>query len=92
MLKIYAVYDKKAMVYAPPFFVNTAIEAVRAFGELVSDGRSTVAKYPSDFALYWLGDFDDCSGSFIPVPNGVPNLVHEAMEFVKGSPEADVTK
>lgn len=90
MLKIYAVYDKKAMVYAPPFFVNTAIEAVRAFGELVADGRSTVAKYPSDFALYCLGDFDDCNGLFMP--NGIPQLVHEAMEFVKGSPEVDVTK
>lgn len=62
--KIYSVRDAKGEVYHQPFYQNTHGEAERAFLELVKDERTFVAKYPEDYDLYYLGEFDDQKGTF----------------------------
>lgn len=80
-MKAFSVFDKKASAYGVPFFEKNAGMALRSFEQLVGDDRSLVYKYPEDFALYQLADFDDNSG--LLVSNENPVHVANATEFVK---------
>lgn len=59
---VYAVYDKKMAEYGPPVAVSHVIEAERWFDSLVN-GEGVVSRYPEDFALYRIGDYDVASGT-----------------------------
>lgn len=62
LLKMFTIRDSKAEVYNTPFFQKTHGEAERSFRQLVTDEKSMPGKYPEDFDLYYVGDFDDQSG------------------------------
>jgi len=80
LIKIFSIFDDKAQVYSNPFFMPHTGMATRAFADLVNDGQSNVAKHPSDFKLYQIGEFDDCSGGLTAVPQ--PVFINAAIEFV----------
>lgn len=61
-LKIFSVYDSKALCYGVPFFMPSTGAAVRAFSDLANDPQSTVHRHGSDFVLYQIGNFDDSKG------------------------------
>lgn len=61
-LKIFAAFDAKVKTFANPFCVAHAGQALRSWEEHVNDGQSMPSKYPEDFALYELGEFDDQTG------------------------------
>lgn len=62
MQKLFSIYDKKGQVYSnPSFFPNKSV-ALRALGELVNDGQSSVSKYPNDFNVWVVGEWDDQKG------------------------------
>lgn len=56
---MFSVFDIKAAVYGTPFFMPREAAAIRAFGDLVNDERSTVSKHPEDYVLFHIGDFED---------------------------------
>lgn len=60
--KVFAIRDQKAAIFNQPFFKLTHGEAERDFTTLVNDSQSTINKYPDDFDLYHLGDYDDQTG------------------------------
>lgn len=62
---VYAVRDKKMGEYGPPVAVNHEIEAERWFEGLVN-GDGVVGRFPGDFALYLIGEYDPVSGAMIP--------------------------
>lgn len=64
ILKVFSIRDSKGEIYMQPFFQKTAGEAERSFKTLVQDDKSTVSKYPEDFDLYYLGEYDDQTGKF----------------------------
>jgi len=64
-LKVFCVYDSKLKVWATPFFDRHAGSAVRGWEEHVNDGQSMPSKYPNDYTLFELGEFDDDSGKLI---------------------------
>ncbi len=63
-VNVYAIFDKKAKMYASPFFLPHDPQAIRAFGDLVVDPKSSISVHPEDYSLYRLTSFDDCSGMF----------------------------
>ncbi|MEM2002680.1 MAG: hypothetical protein QXT77_08560 [Candidatus Methanomethylicaceae archaeon] len=63
VLKIYSIRDSKTEVFNVPFFNKTHGEAERNFRELVNDEKSRLSKYPEDFDLYYLGEYDDNTGN-----------------------------
>lgn len=69
-MKIYAVYDKKADSFNVPFFVLTDELAKRAFVDLCRDERTSVAMHPEDFALWFIGEFDQASASIYQTDAG----------------------
>lgn len=56
---ITAVYDIKGESYSPPQLFKTKGEAIRAMEQAVSSEDSMLAKYPSDYVMKHIGDWDE---------------------------------
>lgn len=67
-LKIFSIRDSKAEVFNTPFFQKTHGEAERTFKELANDEKSMICKYPEDYDLYYLGEYNDQNGLISPLP------------------------
>lgn len=80
-MRIYAVYDVKALAYAPPFFQATDGVAVRMLHELVNDSTSMVSRHPGDFKLYCIGTFDDQRGMLVGI--SPPEHIVDASSLVR---------
>lgn len=63
-LKIYSIRDSKSEVFNTPFYKSTHGEAERDFRSAVTDEKTTLNKYPEDFDLYFLGEYNDNDGKF----------------------------
>lgn len=57
--KLYCVYDSKSTSYGHPFHAPNDAVALRIFGEAVCDPATQLNKYPEDFVLYCIGDYND---------------------------------
>jgi len=67
ILRMFAVFDMKIGSYAQPFFQASVPAAKRAFRDAAQDPQTMLAKHPADFALFYLGDFDDETGSIVGI-------------------------
>lgn len=61
-MKIYSIYDKKALTYFPPFCVENKIQAIRGVEGTVNSSGNVLNSYPDDFALYFIAEFDEKTG------------------------------
>lgn len=61
-LKMFSLYDSKALVYGSPMLVSTVGSALRSFGDVANDPSSVVCKHATDFVLFQIGEFDDQTG------------------------------
>lgn len=68
-MKLFAVLDVKANFFLKPFSDSNTINALRGFDTAVNEFGSTFNKFPDDFALCELGDFDCQTGSLVPLSN-----------------------
>lgn len=55
---IYSVYDLKAKTFCNPFVMENDDCALREFATAANDKNSTVGKYPFDYCLYRVAQFD----------------------------------
>lgn len=79
--KIYSIRDQKSEVFNTPFYQSTHGEAERNFHHLCNDQKSTIAQYPSDFDLYYLGEYDDNTGQFSGLDT--PQHIAKAVSQIK---------
>lgn len=81
-MKLFAIFDKKAMTYGNPFPAPTEIHAMRDFSMAVNrkqDGN--MYNYaPEDFALYAIGTYNDSTGH---IESNTPALIAEASALIK---------
>ncbi|AXH71833.1 MAG: nonstructural protein [Microviridae sp.] len=63
-VKVFSVLDSKLGSFAQPWFSPNTETGIRAFVEAARDPSTTLGKYPEDFSLYLLGEFDDDTGQF----------------------------
>lgn len=87
MLKAYSIRDAKAEIYNDPFYRKTHGEAERDFSQLVNDPKSKIHEFPEDYDLYFVGEWNDNTGSFIPLDT--PQHVQKAMHVKKTLKMAD---
>lgn len=83
ILRAYSIYDEKSEVFTKPFYFCHHGEALRAFGDVVSDPKSQISHHPSDYKLYCIGAFDDASGELSGVAQ--PEFLANAISFVDES-------
>lgn len=74
-LRIYTIRDNKAEAYNRPFFERTDLTAIRAVKKSLTQD-DTYQVYAEDYALYYLGTFDDSNGQIDhQVPLHLVNLI-----------------
>lgn len=66
ILKTFTILDRKSQAFIRPFFVQNVAVARRAIFESRMDKNSEIAKYPFDYELWEIGEFDDQQGEIIP--------------------------
>jgi len=65
-MKLFSVFDTKAQFYLQPFPETSTHAALRGFDVAVNEGKSTFSKFPDDFCLMELGEFDQQTGRLTP--------------------------
>lgn len=75
-MKMFAIRDTKSEGFNTPFFQQTFGLAERAFKDACDDPQTSLHKHKEDFALFYLGDFDQTSGELQPI---VPKHICNAM-------------
>lgn len=66
ILKMCCVYDSKVGAYLPPMFFRSKMEAIRSFSSAVADESHQFCKYPEDYTLFDVGEWDDSTCKFTP--------------------------
>lgn len=87
--RMFTIYDKKAAAYLPPFFMRTNAEAVRAVQSSANDPKSNLGRYPTDFQLIYVGDWDDLTGVVKPESHQVIAEVNDLVQ-VQSSYQLDL--
>lgn len=89
---IYTIYDRKASYCLPVFSLKSEADARRQFSEIITQSDTLVSKYPGDYDLVCIAEFDEQTGNVIPysptetVINGLTALQaaqHEREQYQK---------
>jgi hypothetical protein len=75
----FAVLDVKSKLFNQPYFVATNGVAIRGFAN-ACEKENELQKYPEDFQLYHIGEYDMETGLLHPLDQ--PKLIATASEFV----------
>lgn len=78
-MKIYTIRDDKAAAYLPPFCARQNGEAIRMFQNSLSDSQSNFAKWPEDYILFELGEFNEDTGVITPLD--APKALGNGIDF-----------
>jgi len=62
----YTILDTKSKIYNQPHFLINDAVAIRQFQLVTQDKDSIISKYPEDFRLYRVGQFDMLTGKIVP--------------------------
>lgn len=79
--KVFSVFDDAVKSFAQPFFAPTKESAIRSFRGLVEDKNALVNKYPHDYSLFELGEYDDQKGTL--TSHMAPIHLGGAFEFME---------
>lgn len=73
MARLYSLLDKKVPCYHPPYHAPSDGVACRNLCDLVTDPKSQLCRYASDYDLYFVGEMSETSG--VVTPATPPQLV-----------------
>lgn len=59
---VYTVLDCKAASYSRPLVEDSDASAVRMIASVIRDGDNMMSRYPGDYSLWCIGEWDDQSG------------------------------
>jgi len=91
LVKMYAIYDSKAVAYLQPFFCANHAVAFRNIERACKNPQSPFAEFPADFNLFCLADFEDTKGELKPflAPENLGNLLQfQAVNDSSSQPQA----
>lgn len=66
MLKMYTIHDSKVEAYLNPTTVRSTGEMIRIFTDLCNDKEHQFGKYPADYTLLEIGEWDEFTGTLRP--------------------------
>ncbi len=83
IIHLYTVYDQKAEAYLPPFTAQTIGVAIRMFDEMVNTKDHSFNKYPEDFTLFALGEYDDNTAiiTLLETPHAIRKAIEVGGQF-----------
>lgn len=69
--QIYAVKDKAANAFLQPIFSQTEATVLRSLKMALADPQHTFSLSAKDYSLYYMGLFDDVTGTLVPLAEPV---------------------
>jgi len=79
-LIVFSVRDLKAEMFSRPFFSKAPGEAIRSFSMECENPESMLHRYPDDYQLYRVGEFNELTGELVYTGPSAP--VCGARDFV----------
>lgn len=76
---MYTVHDKAAKAYLPPFTAPSERDAVSSFQEAANDPKSNINRYPADFTLLQIAEWDEREGVLTKLSE--PKILGNATAF-----------
>ena len=70
-LKIFSIYDLKAVAFITPFYCPNAALAKRGFQNARQDPAHAFHRNPTDYTLHELGEWDDTNASMEMYENAI---------------------
>lgn len=64
ILQVFCVFDSATGTFDHPQMLHAIGEAKRAFIEVVNDPKSKLNKYPGDYSLFHLAEYNTLNGSY----------------------------
>jgi hypothetical protein len=86
-MKMYSMYDAKAKIYSKPFVCRNRGEALRSWETAANDNQTDMSKFPADFCLFEIADFNDDTCKIEPY--AAFESLGFAIEFVKIQPSVN---
>ena len=65
--KVCAIFDKKTGTFDKPVLTLHLGDILRDWEALLKDKNSKQGMYPSDFSLFQIGEYNEETGSLIPI-------------------------
>lgn len=88
-MKLFSVHDLESGTFIPPFSMATQRDALDSFKHVVlNEKQSAYSKFPSDFNLVLLGEFDPRTGKITLLDD--KKLLINASKFVESSIKPDM--
>lgn len=81
--KVFSIHDSKADAFMSPWVVQTQGLAIRQFTLIAMDANSQIGKFPKEFSLHWLGEYNDATGQFTNNEKG-PVFIGLASDYING--------
>lgn len=78
---VFSVYDAAAEAFLEPFFAPTIEFALRSFRQAVNTEGHQFNKFPEDYTLFHLGEFQSDSGHI--VSNNTPHSLGVAVTMLE---------
>jgi len=85
MTNVFTVYDSAARRYLEPFFAETIEVACRMFRSIVNHEGSQFGKFPEDYVLFHIGEFDPTTGNLVPMM--APHSLGVAVTYLARGPQ-----
>jgi hypothetical protein len=79
-MKILSVFDTKGNSHYPPQIAKTTEEGRRQFAMTCENKETMLHKFPADFILKEIGEWDEVEGYLIPYEK--PVILNTASDFV----------
>lgn len=83
-MKLVSVKDMKAQVFLQPNFQKSIPDALRSWEIISNEGESLISKFPNDFRLFHLANFDVNTGELHILQH--PEDLGSAADFQKKPP------
>lgn len=81
IVKMFMILDAKADAFNLPFCMATRGLAVREFTEQANSKESMIGRYPDDYSLYEIAEFDTQDGKISPYE--VRKLIGTGRDYVE---------
>lgn len=88
-LRVFSVFDRKAVAYLPIFQSPETGMASRSFSDAVTNPESPFNKHPEDYILYEIGCFDDSKGLLEPYSEIIHVIEASACLQMARAPEVE---
>lgn len=59
---MFSIYDSKTGLYQVPFVAHNKAHAMRTVTDFLHSDKSPISRFPTDYELYEIAQFDDCTG------------------------------